>query len=89
MKRRLVFLYFLVVAFILTGCHPKDAMCNPDHVFKIGMITDGGGIDDRSFNQGTWEGSYGSDVPMNFAKERGIVTFSQRLMRNSLLIYLL
>ena len=29
---------------------------DPDADFKIGMITDIGGIDDRSFNQGTWEG---------------------------------
>ncbi len=24
--------------------------------FKVGFVTDTGGIDDRSFNQGTWEG---------------------------------
>jgi len=24
--------------------------------FKVGLVTDVGGIDDRSFNQGTWEG---------------------------------
>src|SRR5512137_602990 len=24
--------------------------------FKVGLVTDVGGIDDKSFNQGTWEG---------------------------------
>ncbi len=27
-----------------------------DHVFKIGMVTDTGGINDQSFNQSSWEG---------------------------------
>lgn len=56
MKNRLVVLVIMILAFVVTGCQPKEAMCNPNHEFKVGMITDVGGIDDRSFNQGTWEG---------------------------------
>jgi basic membrane protein A and related proteins len=34
--------------------------------FKVGLVTDVGGIDDKSFNQGTWEGvkKYGEDNKM-------------------------
>lgn len=33
--------------------------------FKVGFVTDTGGIDDRSFNQGTWEGI------LKYAEEKG------------------
>ncbi len=46
----------LVVGFIVLGilvsCNKSD---NGD-VLKVGMVTDSGTIDDKSFNQGTWEG---------------------------------
>ncbi|MBU5454937.1 BMP family lipoprotein, partial [Caproiciproducens sp. MSJ-32] len=41
----------------LVGCgnaSKKDGSGNVD--FKVGMVTDAGTIDDKSFNQGTWEG---------------------------------
>jgi basic membrane protein A len=28
----------------------------PAEAFTVGLVTDVGGIDDKSFNQGTWEG---------------------------------
>jgi len=37
----------------LTGCSPKDSGTS---TYDIAMITDIGTIDDKSFNQGTWEG---------------------------------
>lgn len=40
----------LVLAIGLTGCGQKD------EEFTVGLVTDTGGIDDKSFNQGTWEG---------------------------------
>lgn len=48
------------VAFIMTGCaNPgnagEDSVEEKDLV-KVGMVTDSGTIDDKSFNQGTWEG---------------------------------
>lgn len=33
-----------------------DEMKEAAKTFKVGMVTDTGGIDDKSFNQGTWEG---------------------------------
>ena len=62
---RKIFLSVLVlslVAALTIGCTPKT----PDPVtpgpgpapakLKVGMVTDSGTIDDKSFNQGTWEG---------------------------------
>lgn len=35
---------------LVTGCAKEEAK------FTVGLVTDTGGIDDKSFNQGTWEG---------------------------------
>lgn len=40
----------LILALVITGCGKKEAG------LKVGMVTDAGTIDDKSFNQGTWEG---------------------------------
>jgi basic membrane protein A len=40
----------LVLTMALAGCSQQA------EGFKVGMITDAGTIDDKSFNQGTWEG---------------------------------
>lgn len=40
----------LVVVLVVVGCGKKS------EGLKIGMVTDAGTIDDKSFNQGTWEG---------------------------------
>lgn len=49
-----------VITIVLTGCasaNPsKDTSKCKDYDAKIGFVTDAGGIDDKSFNQGTWEG---------------------------------
>lgn len=45
-----VLVVLLVAAIVLTGCGKKSGG------LKVGMVTDAGTIDDKSFNQGTWEG---------------------------------
>lgn len=55
MKKILTVLVLLVVGLVLVACGPRE--------YEIAMITDSGDIDDRSFNQGTWEGI------VEFAKE--------------------
>ncbi|MEM5948420.1 BMP family ABC transporter substrate-binding protein [Spirochaetia bacterium 38H-sp] len=47
-----------------SGKKQQEASNAPD--FKVGLVTDVGGIDDRSFNQGTWEGI------VRFGKELGL-----------------
>jgi basic membrane protein A len=42
-----------VAAFAFTGCSKK---AEQKVSLKVGMVTDSGTIDDKSFNQGTWEG---------------------------------
>lgn len=48
MKKVLSVLVLLLVAVLLVACG--------EEVYEIAMITDVGDIDDKSFNQGTWEG---------------------------------
>jgi basic membrane protein A len=57
MKKVLVALVLVVLAAVLFACGAEQ--------FEIAMITDSGDIDDRSFNQGTWEGI------QEFAEENG------------------
>ena len=56
----------VATAFLMMGlvaCSNEEAS-KKDGV-KIGMVTDTGTIDDKSFNQGTWEGivKYNNDNP--------------------------
>ena len=46
------------VSIFLVGCSKKAAEpgAKGDTALKVGMVTDSGSIDDKSFNQGTWEG---------------------------------
>ncbi|MBP1754604.1 MAG: putative ABC-type transport system, periplasmic component/surface lipoprotein [Firmicutes bacterium] len=50
MKKVVSVLLVLVMAFALTGCASKTSG------YEIALITDKGNIDDKSFNQGAWEG---------------------------------
>lgn len=48
-------------ASMLVGCGAKSgsdasASDNGEKVFKVGMITDTGGVNDESFNQSSWKG---------------------------------
>lgn len=47
-----ILLALLVIIFMVTGCFDKKKSSG----LKVGMVTDAGTIDDKSFNQGTWEG---------------------------------
>jgi basic membrane protein A len=54
MKKRYILFALLIPTILFAGCQKKDAVAAK--VFKVGMVTDAGTIDDKSFNQGTWEG---------------------------------
>lgn len=56
MKKSLALLLviILMMSLVLTACGKASSSKNPD--FSVGLVTDVGGIDDKSFNQGTWEG---------------------------------
>ena len=62
-------------ASMLVGCGAKSdsnaSTDDGDKVFKVGMITDTGGVNDESFNQSTWKGF--QDAQEKFGKDN--VTF--------------
>lgn len=55
MKKGIMVIAILAMMFsLLIGCGNNDESGSTG--FKVGMVTDSGTIDDKSFNQGTWEG---------------------------------
>src|SRR5215207_6324844 len=46
----------LVAAMILPACAPAQADCNDEETFCVGLVTDVGKLNDKSFNQSAWEG---------------------------------
>ncbi|MEW6623805.1 MAG: BMP family protein [Bacillota bacterium] len=47
----------LVIMIVVAGCGGAGSKpADQQPVLKVGMVTDAGTIDDKSFNQGTWEG---------------------------------
>ena len=51
-----VFALLLIVAMALPACAPAAADCKSEDVLCVGLVTDVGKIDDKSFNQSAWEG---------------------------------
>ncbi len=65
-----------VVMSLFTGCaSPKQKAASKFEPIKtdlkVGMVTDAGSIDDKSFNQGTWEGVVGSGASSKYLKPAG------------------
>lgn len=57
MKKLFVMLaVLLVAAMILPACAPAQADCKDEATFCVGLVTDVGKINDKSFNQSAWEG---------------------------------
>jgi basic membrane protein A len=58
-KKGLLFFSALVIFVMLLGaCAPQsgEADCSSDDVLCVGLVTDVGEVDDKSFNQSAWEG---------------------------------
>lgn len=57
MKRRSNLLaIFLIAVMFMPACAPARPDCESEDVFCVGLVTDIGKINDRSFNQSAWEG---------------------------------
>ena len=46
----------LVASLVLPACGKRAPDCSKPDVFCVGLVTDVGKVDDKSFNQSTWEG---------------------------------
>src|SRR5215216_2851619 len=47
---------FLITAMLLPACAPARPNCESEEMFCVGLVTDIGKINDRSFNQSAWKG---------------------------------
>lgn len=56
MKKIKTLMLVLIAALTLQACGTQQVNACENGDVKIGVITDTGGVDDKSFNQGTWEG---------------------------------
>jgi len=66
MKKILAIVISLVMLFAIAACGGSGTPASDPDVKEIILITDLGTIDDRSFNQGSWEGV------VKYAQEKGI-----------------
>jgi len=58
LPKRLLFLLgaLLVFSLILAACTSSEGSCADEDVLCVGLVTDVGEVDDKSFNQSAWEG---------------------------------
>src|SRR3972149_2536623 len=54
-KLYFVFAVLIIAAMVVPACSSKPDCSKPD-VFCVGLVTDVGKVDDKSFNQSAWEG---------------------------------
>src|SRR5215208_1909960 len=54
-KLRVLLAVFLITTMFLPACAPATADCASEDMFCVGLVTDIGKINDRSFNQSCWE----------------------------------
>ena len=47
---------FLITTMLLPACAPARPNCESEEIFCVGLVTDIGKINDRSFNQSAWQG---------------------------------
>ncbi|MBN2386514.1 MAG: BMP family ABC transporter substrate-binding protein [Anaerolineales bacterium] len=60
----------VLAAMLIPACTPTAPDCTLPEVFCVGMVTDVGKIDDKSFNQSAWEG-------LQAAREAGVADWVQ------------
>ena len=57
MKKSLsIFLFLALVMLFVPGCASKASNCKQPEVFCVGLVTPGGQLDDRAYNQAVWDG---------------------------------
>lgn len=71
-KAGLVLSMALAAGTILGACGTSGTKKEKAGEFKVGMVTDSGTIDDKSFNQGTWEGIKEAAKDLNWDESKDI-----------------
>lgn len=66
LKKAGLILSMALAAGTILGACGKDEGKDVEGAFKVGMVTDAGTIDDKSFNQGTWEGIQAGAKDLDF-----------------------
>ena len=63
---------FMALGLIAAACGDSDsnadADCNDEDVVCVGLVTDTGKVDDKSFNQSAWEGAQAAAESLGAAK---------------------
>lgn len=72
LKKAGLILSMALAAGTILGACGKDEGKDVEGAFKVGMVTDAGTIDDKSFNQGTWEGIQAGAKDLNFNAKKDI-----------------
>ena len=72
MKKKVMALVLLALMVTgLVGCgSDNNASKSEEGKLKVGMVTDSGTIDDKSFNQGTWEGIQKAQKDLGIAEPK-------------------
>lgn len=70
MKKRVIALALsaLMVTGLVSCGTNSDSGNSAETTLKVGMVTDAGTIDDKSFNQGTWEGIQAAEKELGIEK---------------------
>ena len=55
-RLHILFAAFLMTGALLPACAPATIDCASEDVFCVGLVTDIGKVNDKSFNQSAWEG---------------------------------
>jgi len=74
MKKLIAILLMAALTMTLAACGTTET---EEVKFQIGLVTDVGGIDDKSFNQGTWEGV------VKFAEENDLPEENYRYLQSA------
>lgn len=74
MKKLIAVLMMAALTLTLAACGGNET---EEVAFQIGLVTDVGGIDDKSFNQGTWEGV------LKFAEENNLPEENYRYLQSA------
>ncbi|MET3194527.1 BMP family ABC transporter substrate-binding protein [Bacillus sp. OAE603] len=70
LKKAGLILSMALAAGTILGACGKDGGKDVEGAFKVGMVTDSGTIDDKSFNQGTWEGIKAGAKDLSFNEKK-------------------